>query len=68
MKWEVKTALTTALNASKAVAADANATQGTVNSAAQNLLAAITAYQTHLIKEIAAANLIGYLENEWQCQ
>jgi len=55
-----KAALTTALTASKAVAADANATQGTVNSAAQNLLAAIAAYQTHLIKEIAATNLIGY--------
>ena len=55
-----KAALTTALTSAKAVLADANATQAVVNSATQNLLAAIAAYQGNLIKEIAAANLIGY--------
>ena len=55
-----KAALTTALTASKLVAADANATQTAVTNTTAQLLAAITAYQGHLIKEIAAANLIGY--------
>jgi hypothetical protein len=55
-----KAALTTALNASKLVAADANATQASVNNTTAQLLAAIAAYQGHVIKEIAAANLIGY--------
>ena len=55
-----KAALKTALDASKAVAADANATQASVNNTTAQLLAAIAAYQGHLIKEIAAANLIGY--------
>ena len=55
-----KAALTTALNSAKTVLADAHTTQALVNSATQNLLAAIAAYQGHLIKEIAAANLIGY--------
>lgn len=55
-----KAALTAALNASKLVAADANATQASVNNTTAQLQAAITAYQGHLIKEIAAANLIGY--------
>ncbi len=55
-----KAALTTALNASKLVAANATATQTSVNNTTAQLLAAIAAYQGHLIKEIAAANLIGY--------
>jgi len=55
-----KAALTTALNASKTVTADASATQATVNNTTAQLLAAIAAYQGHLIKEIAAVNLIGY--------
>ncbi len=55
-----KAALTTALNASKAVDADASATQASVNNTTAQLTAAISAYQGHLIKEIAAANLIGF--------
>ncbi len=55
-----KAALTTALAASSAVLADNSATQAAVNNATQQLLAAIAAYQGHFIKEIAAANLIGY--------
>jgi len=55
-----KAALTTALTASSAVLADPNATQSAVNNANQQLIAAIAAYQAHLIKEIAAANLIGF--------
>jgi hypothetical protein len=55
-----KAALTAALTASKTVLADASATQSSVNNTTAQLLAAIDAYQGHLIKEIAAANLIGY--------
>jgi hypothetical protein len=55
-----KAALTAALNASSAVLADPNATQSAVNNANQQLLAAIATYQSHLIKEIAAENLIGF--------
>ncbi len=55
-----KAALTTALNASKTVNADANATQTTVNNTTAQLNAAIATYESHLIKEIAAANLIGF--------
>ncbi|MDQ2718897.1 MAG: hypothetical protein M3Z26_03935 [Bacteroidota bacterium] len=55
-----KAALTSALNNSKAVAANSGSTQAAVNNATQQLLAAIAAYQGHLIKEIAAVNLIGY--------
>jgi Concanavalin A-like lectin/glucanases superfamily len=55
-----KAALTAALTASKTVAADASATQATVNNTTAQLNAAIAAYQGHLIKEIAAVNLIGY--------
>jgi hypothetical protein len=55
-----KAALTTALNASKAVEADAGATQAAVNNANQQLLAAIADYESHFIKEIAAENLIGF--------
>ncbi len=55
-----KAALKTALDASKLVAADAKATQTSVNNAAAQLVAAIATYQDHLIKEIAAANLIGF--------
>jgi hypothetical protein len=55
-----KAALTAALTASKAVDANATATQATVTNTVAQLNAAIAAYQGHLIKEIAAANLIGY--------
>ncbi len=55
-----KSALTTALNASKLILADPNATQASVNNTTAQLLAAITAYQTHRINEIAAASLIGF--------
>ncbi len=55
-----KTALATALTASKAVLADASATQATINNTTAQLNAAIDAYKTHFIKEIAAANLIGF--------
>lgn len=55
-----KAALKTALDASKVVATDGSATQAAVNNTTAQLLAAITAYQSHLIKEIAAANLIGF--------
>lgn len=55
-----KAALIAALAASNAVLADANATQASVNNTTAQLLAAIAAYQGHLIKEIAAVNLIGY--------
>ena len=55
-----KAALTAALTAAKAVSADAAATQADVNNATANLQAAIDAYLTHLIKEIAAENLIGF--------
>ena len=55
-----KAALTTALNASKTVDADAHATQATVTNTVAQLNAAIAAYQGHLIKEIAAVNLIGF--------
>jgi Concanavalin A-like lectin/glucanases superfamily len=55
-----KAALTAALTASKAVDADASATQVSVNNTTAQLNAAIAAYASHFIKEIAAANLIGY--------
>jgi hypothetical protein len=55
-----KAALTTALTASNSVYADAGASQASVNNTTAQLLAAITAYQTHFIKEIAAASLIGF--------
>jgi hypothetical protein len=55
-----KAALVAALTASNAVLADAGATQASVNNATAQLLAAIAAYQGHLITEIAAASLIGY--------
>ena len=55
-----KAALTTSLTASKVVDADTHATQTSVNNTTVQLGAAIAAYQGHLIKEIAAVNLIGY--------
>jgi concanavalin A-like lectin/glucanase superfamily protein len=55
-----KAALKTALDASKLVLADTKATQTSVNNTVAQLNAAIAAYQGHLIKEIAAVNLIGY--------
>jgi hypothetical protein len=55
-----KAALKTALDASKVVLANAAASQILVNNTTAQLLAAIAAYSGHLIKEIAAVNLIGY--------
>jgi hypothetical protein len=55
-----KAALTAALTAAKAVSSDPAATQAQVNNAAANLQAALEAYLRHLIKEIAAENLIGF--------
>ena len=55
-----KTALTAALTASIAVNTNTAASQASVNNALAQLTAAILAYQGHLIKEIADANLIGY--------
>lgn len=55
-----KASLKTALDASKLVLADPNATQAAVNNATAQLTAAMAAYQTHFIAEIAAANLIGF--------
>jgi len=53
-------ALITALNQANVVLANASSTQEQLNIATQQLLAAITVYQSHYINEIAAANLIGY--------
>lgn len=55
-----KAAMTTALNASKLVLASAGATQASINNTTAQLLAAIAAYQAHLITEISAVNLIGF--------
>lgn len=55
-----KAALNTALAASILVEANATATQALVDNTTAQLLAAIAAYQTHLITEIAPANLIGF--------
>jgi hypothetical protein len=55
-----KAALIAALAAANTVYSNGSASQADVNNATQQLLAAIAAYQAHLIKEIAAANLIGY--------
>ena len=55
-----KADLATKLAAAKVVLANASATQADVTNATANLHAAIVAYQGNLIKEIAAANLIGY--------
>lgn len=55
-----KDALKTVLDAAKAVMADPNATQTAVTNAVAQLTAAITAFKTHLIKEIAAENLVGF--------
>lgn len=53
-------ALLVVLNLAKTVNQDPNATQAAVNNALAQLNAAIAAYQSHLINEIAAANLIGF--------
>ncbi|MFL5787997.1 MAG: LamG-like jellyroll fold domain-containing protein [Flavisolibacter sp.] len=50
----------TVLNAAKSVVADANATQTAVTNALAQLQAAMDTYKTHLIKEIASNNLIGF--------
>src|SRR6185437_776425 len=55
-----KAALTAALTASTAVLNNATATQTDINNAIAQLKAAIAAYKSHYIDQIAAANLIGY--------
>jgi len=55
-----KIALKAALDASKIVLADQAATQAAVNNSTAQLNAAMAAYQSHLIKEIAEVNLIGF--------
>lgn len=55
-----KDALKTVLDAAKAVMADPTATQSAVSNAVAQLVAAITTFKTHLIKEIAAENLVGF--------
>lgn len=55
-----KAALSAALTASNLVYANAAASQTLVNNTTAQLLAAIAAYQAHLIQEIAAVNLIGF--------
>ena len=52
--------LLAALAAAEIVSDDPAATQAQVNNAAANLQAAIDEYLSHLIKEIAAENLIGF--------
>lgn len=53
-------ALAAALAAANAVLTNANSTQVQINNATQQLLAAIAAYSTHYIDEIAAASLVGF--------
>ena len=48
------------LDAAKGVNGDANATQSAITNATAQLAAAVTTFQTHLIKEIMAENLIGF--------
>ena len=55
-----KNSFQTVLNAAKAVLADASATQTAVTNALAQLQAAMDTFKTHLIKEIASANLIGF--------
>lgn len=55
-----KDAFLTVLNAAKAVLANGSATQAAVTNATAQLQAALDAYKTKLIKEIAEANLIGF--------
>jgi hypothetical protein len=50
----------TVLDAAKAVLADPNATQSAVTNATAQVVAAMNTFKTHLIKEIAAENLIGF--------
>jgi hypothetical protein len=52
--------LQTAIDAAKAVDADASSTQQEVTSATANLHAAMETYKSKLISEISPANLIGY--------
>ncbi|SHE55023.1 LamG domain-containing protein [Flavisolibacter ginsengisoli] len=55
-----KASFQTVLAAAKAVLADNNATQTAVTNALAQLTAAMDTFKTHLIKEIASANLIGF--------
>ena len=55
-----KADLQTAIDAGNGVVADASVTQAQVTSATANVHAAIDTYKSHLIKEISAANLMGY--------
>lgn len=53
-------ALAAALAAANSVYNNPDATQAAINNATQQLLAAIAAYQGHLIEEIAASSLVGF--------
>jgi hypothetical protein len=55
-----KAAFKTVIDAANAVLADPNATQSAVTNATAQLAAAMATFQTHLIKEIAAENLVGF--------
>ena len=55
-----KAALKTVLDAAKGVLSDQNATQSAVSNAIAQLKAAVTTFMSHLIKEIAAENLVGF--------
>src|SRR6478672_1746221 len=55
-----KDAFKTVLDAAKAVLADGSATQTAVTNATAQLVAAMATFKSHLIKEIAAENLIGF--------
>ena len=52
--------LQTAIDAAKAIAANANSTQQEVTSATANLHAAMDTYRSKLILEISPANLVGF--------
>ena len=60
MKSGSRTAYKTVVDAATAVLNDATSTQADITNAVAQLAAATTTYGTHLIKEIAAANLIGF--------
>lgn len=55
-----KAAYLTIITAAKAVLADTKATQTAVTNATAQLTAAVDTYKSHLINEIAAANLLGF--------
>lgn len=55
-----RTAYKTVVDAATAVLNDATSTQADITNAVAQLAAATTTYGTHLIKEIAAVNLLGF--------